>query len=107
MDKQTLTVKEAAALSGLSESVIYWMCWRGEIPHARTKGRGKKDQGRIVIHRPSFEVWLMGGKELLEQYKKQVITGLLKDRISPKAMKEIDRALDEMVAAKKRIRVIK
>ena len=59
--KLALTVKEAAAALGVSESTVYWMCYRGEIPHNRVKARGCNGKGKILISRAALEKWLEGG----------------------------------------------
>ena len=49
-----ISVQEAAAAAGVSESTIRDMIRAGEWPFARRVGR------QIRIHRPSFEHWLAG-----------------------------------------------
>lgn len=58
--KIALSVKELAAMLGVSESAVYWMCHRNEIPHRRTKARGKKGQGKILFSVDAIKEWLKG-----------------------------------------------
>lgn len=58
--KIALTVKEAAAALGVSDSTVYWMCYRGEIPHNRIKARGCQGKGKILISKAALERWLEG-----------------------------------------------
>ncbi len=58
--KLALTVKEAAAALGVSESTIYWMVYQGTIPHNRVKARGCNGQGKILISKAALERWLEG-----------------------------------------------
>ena len=60
--KMALSVKEAATALGVSESTVYWMCYRGEIPHRRVKARGGKGLGKILISTALLEEWLRGGE---------------------------------------------
>lgn len=60
MAELALTVKEAAEALGVSESTIYWMVYRNEIPHRRVEARGRKGKGKILIPRAALEKWLMG-----------------------------------------------
>lgn len=60
MAELALTVKEAAQALGVSESTIYWLVYRNEIPHRRINARGKKSKGKILIPRAALERWLMG-----------------------------------------------
>lgn len=60
MDKLALTVKETAQALGISESSVYWMVYRNELPHARTGARGRKRKGKILIPVKAIEQWLMG-----------------------------------------------
>ena len=62
MAELALTVSEAAAALGISESTVYWMVYMGELPHARIRARGCKGKGRILISRVALEKWLEGGK---------------------------------------------
>lgn len=62
MAELALTVKEAAAALGVSESTVYWMCYQGEIPHRRIKARGSKGKGKILLSRKVVEEWLRGGQ---------------------------------------------
>jgi len=55
-----LSVKEAAAALGVSESTIYSMVYRGTIPHNRVKARGCNGMGKILISRRALEKWLEG-----------------------------------------------
>jgi excisionase family DNA binding protein len=56
------SVKETASLLGISESSVYWMCHRNELPHTRIKGRGCNGKGRILIAHKALEKWLEGGE---------------------------------------------
>jgi excisionase family DNA binding protein len=60
MAELALTVKEAAAVTGLSESTVYWLVYRNEIPHRRIKAKGCQGKGKILISRAGLEKWLMG-----------------------------------------------
>lgn len=60
MVELALTVKEAAEALGVSESTIYWMVYRNEIPHRRVEARGRKGKGKILIPKAALEKWLMG-----------------------------------------------
>lgn len=60
MAELALTVKEAAIATGLSESTIYWLVYRNELPHRRVKAKGCKGMGRILISRAVLEKWLEG-----------------------------------------------
>lgn len=60
MAELALTVREAAAALGVSESSMYWMVYRNEIPHRRVKARGGKGGGKILISRALLEEWLRG-----------------------------------------------
>ncbi|XID90465.1 helix-turn-helix domain-containing protein [Paenibacillaceae bacterium WGS1546] len=53
MQKITLTVKEAAELTGLSATTIYNMCAAGQLPHTKARKR-------ILFYRPTLEKWLAG-----------------------------------------------
>jgi len=55
-----LSVSDAAKALGISESSVYWMCYRGEIPHNRVKARGCNGQGKILISKAALERWLEG-----------------------------------------------
>jgi excisionase family DNA binding protein len=48
------TVKEAAALLGLSEASVYVLCRRGELKHRR-EGPGR---GKILIARAAIDRYL-------------------------------------------------
>ena len=63
MAELALTVKEAAAATGLSESTIYWLVYRNEIPHRRVRAKGCKGMGKILISRAVLEKWLEGEDE--------------------------------------------
>jgi excisionase family DNA binding protein len=52
--KLAISVKEAAALLGVSADLVYEWCRRGEIPHRRM-GR------RILISREGLARWLADG----------------------------------------------
>ena len=55
-----MSVAEAAAEAGVSESTIYAMFHTGELPFARRLGH------RIILHREKFAAWLAGeGQEQL------------------------------------------
>ncbi|MGB9866742.1 MAG: helix-turn-helix domain-containing protein [Bacillota bacterium] len=58
MAELAYTVKEAAQALGVSESTIYWMVYRNEIPHRRIKARGTRGKGKILIPRAALEEWL-------------------------------------------------
>lgn len=58
--KLALTVKEAAAALGVSESTVYWMVYRGTIPHNRVKARGCNGRGKILISKAALDRWLEG-----------------------------------------------
>lgn len=60
MAELALTVKETAAATGLSESTIYWLVYRNEIPHRRVRAKGCRGQGKILIPRAALEAWLHG-----------------------------------------------
>ena len=60
MDKLALSVKETAQALGISESAVYWMVYRNELPHRRIVARGCKGKGKILISRKAVEEWLMG-----------------------------------------------
>ena len=60
MDKLALSVKETAQALGISESAVYWMIYRNELPHTRTSARGRKKRGKILIPVKVIEQWLMG-----------------------------------------------
>jgi excisionase family DNA binding protein len=60
MDKIALTVKETAQALGISESAVYWMVYRNELPHTRTGARGRKGKGKILIPVQALEKWLVG-----------------------------------------------
>jgi excisionase family DNA binding protein len=49
-----MSVAEAAAEAGVSESTIYQLFHTGQLPFARRLGH------RIVIHRERFSDWLAG-----------------------------------------------
>lgn len=49
-----MSVSEAAAEAGVSESTIYAMFHAGELPFARRLGH------RIIVHRDRFAEWLAG-----------------------------------------------
>ncbi|WP_027093231.1 MULTISPECIES: helix-turn-helix domain-containing protein [Cohnella] len=53
MEKITLTVKEAAKLTGLSATTIYNMCAAGQLPHTKARKR-------ILLYKPTLEKWLAG-----------------------------------------------
>lgn len=73
IEKIAYSVKEAAAALGISESAVYWMCYRKEIPHRRTLARGKKGKGKILIPVEEVKRWLRGEdvKPKLEVIKKK------------------------------------
>lgn len=60
MAELALTVKEAAAAIGVSESTVYWLCYMKQIPHRRIKARGCRGRGKILIPRAGLEKWLAG-----------------------------------------------
>ena len=49
-----ISVAEAAAETGVSESTIYTMFHAGKLPFARRLGH------RIILHRQKFAEWLEG-----------------------------------------------
>ncbi|OMD48657.1 excisionase [Paenibacillus odorifer] len=53
MNKVTLTIKEAAEMTGLSTSTIYNMCASGQLPHTKARSR-------ILFYRPTLEKWFAG-----------------------------------------------
>lgn len=77
VERIALSVKEAAEAMGLSESAVYWMCYRQEIPHRRTKARGCKGKGKILIPVDEVKRWLRGEDvkpklEVVQSKKKKV-----------------------------------
>ncbi|WP_028549990.1 helix-turn-helix domain-containing protein [Paenibacillus sp. UNC451MF] len=54
MEKITLSVKDAAKITGLSTTTIYNMCAAGQLPHTKARSR-------ILLYRPTLEKWLAGG----------------------------------------------
>ena len=66
MAEMALTVKETAAATGLSESTVYWLVYRNEIPHRRIKAKGCKGMGKILISKAALEKWLQG-KEVMNK----------------------------------------
>jgi len=60
MEKITLTVKEAADLTGLSTTTIYNMCAAGQLPHTKARSR-------ILLYRPNLEKWLAGDSTQVNQ----------------------------------------
>lgn len=59
-ERLAYTVKETATATGLSESTIYWLVYRNEIPHRRIRAKGCRGKGKILIPRAALEKWLMG-----------------------------------------------
>ncbi len=59
-EQLAFTVKEAAAAISLSESTIYWLVYRNEIPHRRIKAKGCRGKGKILISKAALEKWLHG-----------------------------------------------
>jgi excisionase family DNA binding protein len=53
-EKIGMSVAEAAAEAGVSESTIYAMFHAGQLPFARRLGY------RIILHRGKFAEWLAG-----------------------------------------------
>lgn len=51
-----MSVAEAAAKAGVSESTLYSLSHQGRLPGARRVGK------RIVIHREVFAEWLRNGR---------------------------------------------
>lgn len=49
-----ISVAEAAAEAGVSESTIYALFHSGQLPFARRLGH------RIILHRQMFSAWLAG-----------------------------------------------
>ncbi|HHV74987.1 MAG TPA: helix-turn-helix domain-containing protein [Thermoanaerobacterium sp.] len=64
MTELAMTVKETAEALGVSESTVYCMIYRNEIPHNRIKARGCKGKGKILISRKGVEEWLSGKRRL-------------------------------------------
>lgn len=60
MAELAMSVKEAADKLGISESTVYWLCYKNEIPHRRIKARGCKGKGKIIIPTQAIQEWLMG-----------------------------------------------
>ncbi|MBB6692334.1 helix-turn-helix domain-containing protein [Cohnella xylanilytica] len=58
--RQTVDVKTAAELMGVSTGTIYTMVRENQLPHVKVRGR-------ILFHRENIELWLRG--ELLAQYQ--------------------------------------
>ncbi|MEK3875166.1 helix-turn-helix domain-containing protein [Paenibacillus sp. FSL M7-0420] len=54
VQRQTLDVKQAAALIGVSTTSIYQLCREQKIPHIRVRAR-------ILFHRTVLEEWLRSG----------------------------------------------
>lgn len=54
--KIALTVKELAALLGVSIDTVYRMARENHIPHVRAGSR-------ILFHRETIENWLKGGSQ--------------------------------------------
>ncbi|KUP23122.1 helix-turn-helix domain-containing protein [Paenibacillus sp. DMB5] len=54
VQRQTLTVKEAAELIGVSTTTIYAMVRQGQIPATKVRAR-------ILFHRSLLEEWLRSG----------------------------------------------
>jgi len=50
-----MSIQEAAAEAGVSESTLYTLTNRGGLPGARRLGK------RIIIHRATLEEWLRTG----------------------------------------------
>ncbi|MDA1127249.1 MAG: helix-turn-helix domain-containing protein [Chloroflexi bacterium] len=55
-----MSVAEAAAEAGVSESTIYAMYHAGQLPFARRLGH------RIILHRAKFAEWLSGEGQMEE-----------------------------------------
>ncbi|MNW41405.1 Helix-turn-helix domain protein [compost metagenome] len=54
IQRQTMTVKEAAEMIGVSTTSIYAMVREGQIPATRVRAR-------ILFHRSVLEEWLLNG----------------------------------------------
>lgn len=54
VQRQTMTVKEAAEMIGVSTTSIYAMVREGQIPATRVRAR-------ILFHRSVLEDWLRSG----------------------------------------------
>nr|WP_084146984.1 helix-turn-helix domain-containing protein [Paenibacillus wynnii] len=54
MQRQTITVKEAAELLGVSQTTVYAMVRQGQIPAVRVRSR-------IFFTRLALEEWLRSG----------------------------------------------
>ena len=51
-----MSIQEAAAEAGVSESTLYSLANRGQLPGCRRVGK------RFVVHRQVFEDWLRSGR---------------------------------------------
>jgi excisionase family DNA binding protein len=56
LKKPGASIPELAEEYGISETTLYALANRGELPGARRLGK------RIVVHRPTFESWLAEGQ---------------------------------------------
>lgn len=56
-DKTILNVSEVAKFIGVSQTTIYDMVKKGEIPHTRVRSR-------IIFHKDVIEEWLRGDLKL-------------------------------------------
>jgi len=54
--KTGVSIPDLAQEYGLSETLLYSLANRGELPGARRLGK------RIVVHRQTFETWLSQGQ---------------------------------------------
>lgn len=58
-NRLALTVREAAALLGVSKDTIYQMVYAHRIPFKRLRtARGRGSNGKIIIPRAALERWL-------------------------------------------------
>lgn len=59
-EKIALNVSEAAKLIGVSQTTIYKMVQKGEIPHTRVRSR-------IIFHKGIIEDWLKGATPKIKE----------------------------------------
>jgi len=70
-----LTVKQAAELAGVSESLIYLLCDERRLPHYRPGGKGKR--GKILIDPRDLDAYMQSCRIAAEecpQIKTQIPT---------------------------------
>lgn len=51
--RQTVDVKTAAEIAGVSQGTMYTLARENQIPHIRVRGR-------VLFHRETIELWLRG-----------------------------------------------